>query len=76
MRVGEGVAKAGKEVREESEEATSMVALLLPLDCLKKGLRGLAVVGEDGWREDATCRVVEDEKEEEEEEEEEEELGE
>lgn len=62
----EGIAKEGMEVREESEEATSMVALLLPLDSLKKGLRGLAVEGEDGRRELATWRVVEEEEEEEE----------
>lgn len=60
---GEGIAKEGMEVREESEEATSMVALLLPLDSLKKGLRGLAVEGEDGRRGFATCRVVEEEEE-------------
>lgn len=62
----EGVAKEGKEVREVSEEATAMVALLLPLDSLVKGLRGLAVEGEE--REDATCKVVADGKVEEEEE--------
>lgn len=60
----EGVEKDGKEVRVESEEATAMVALL-PLESLEKGLRGLAVEGEE--REAATCEVAVDGKMEEEE---------